>query len=407
MRFVARFVAIAGLSAIVACPSTAEPGEFGTFRFAGRAKGKPPLALLPPVTDRAGNIYVLYGGLAVPETAVFVGKIGGGWTSGCALTKGDRFGAHGWVGFDERRHWYWSGDALVSVAGDNADCHRVLDRDPGTDVNLQFKAVLPWVRDAPSRTTIVALVQSPIDAVPYSALVDLEAEILTNIRGFEPGNATEVTVIGVGADRVENVGFALMQYKVDGNVTLEARFYDAEANETARARIPSEALQPYGVQGYLQSNKEGLVAGLLEGDKLVTFDRNGGRVRAIEGMTPVGVHRSMDELWLVGTASDRPVLAAIGGSGNVGGIGVWTASETAADNLRGPQDVRDDRSLPSRATTWQVVTTAMGAFPFLHAHTPSPHTTDGTLWLVGGPSFDTGGARVTAFAVAPVGITYP
>src|SRR5687768_10348002 len=112
---------------LAACPSEPEAGEYGTFRFAGRARGKPPLNLFPPVTDRSGNIYVAYGGVTLPgETEVFVGRVGGGWTSGCSLTKGDKFGLHGWVGFDEQHQWYWSGDAFVSVSGESADCHRVL-----------------------------------------------------------------------------------------------------------------------------------------------------------------------------------------------------------------------------------------------------------------------------------------
>ncbi len=407
MRLWSRAALVLTLAATAACPSTPDAGEFGTFRFAGRAKGKPPLSLLPPVTDRAGNIYVLYGGINVPETAVFVGRIGGGWTTGCKLTKGDRFGAHGWVGFDEKRHWYWSGDALVSVAGDTADCHPVLDRDPGTDVNLQFKAVLPWVRDAPTRTTLVAFVQSPLDPAPYSALVDLEAEILTNIRGFEPADATDVIVVGTGADRVANVGFALVQYRVGEAFFVEGRFYDAEGDETAQARVPSDALAPYAVQGFLQSNSEGLVAGLLDGQRLVTFDRFGGRVSPINGFTPVGVHRWNDRLWIVGTDGGRPVVASIDTVGNVSGPEPWSASENAAGALRGPQEIRDDRSLPARFTTWNEVTTAIGQFPFLHAHSLTHHSNDVTLWLIAGPSYDTGGASITAFAVAPVGISYP
>ncbi len=391
-----------------ACPSEPTPGEYGTFRFAGRARGRPPLNLLPPVSDRSGNIYVAYGGVTLPgETEVFVGRAGGGWTSGCSLTKGDKFGIHGWVGFDEEHQWYWSGDALISVSGESADCHRVLDRDPGTDVNLLFRGVLPWVRDAPTRTTTVALVQSPVDPQPFSALVDLQAEILTNVRAFEPANATQVSVLGVGADRVANVGFVLFQYAIDGEFVVEGRFYDSEAMETARATIPTDALPTYAVQGYLQSNASGLVAGLLDGNKLVTFDKAGGRVVDVGGMTGVGLHRWDDKLYLVGTADDRPVVAAITDSGGLTAPQQWDASLDAAAELEGAQTIRDDRSLPSRQTTWAEVTTAIGEFPFLSAHSLVQHTEKSTIWVVAGPSFDTGGARVTAFAVAPVGVTYP
>jgi len=400
-------VVLCGLLA-TACPSEPTSGEYGTFRFAGRARGKAPLNLLPPVTDRSGNIYVAYGGVTLPgETEIFVGKVGGGWTSGCSLTKGDKFGIHGWIGFDEEHQWYWSGDALISVSGESADCHRVLDRDPGTDVNLLFRGVLPWVRDAPTRTTTVAFVQSPIDPQPFSALVDLNAEILTNVRAFEPANATQVSILGVGAEREANLGFALVQYCIDGELTVEARFYDSDANDAGRARIPTDPLPPFAVAGYLQSNASGLVAGLLDGNKLVTFDKAGGRIQDIDGMTAIGVHRWGDDLFLVGKQNDRPVLAAITDSGGLAGAEEWGSSLDAAGELQGAQTIRDDRSLPSRQTTWASVTTAIGDFPFLSAHGLVQHTEKSTLWLVAGPSFDTGGARVTAFAVAPVGVTYP
>lgn len=391
---------------VVACTSAPEAGEFGTFRFVGRALGAPPLSLLPPVTDRSGNIYVLYGGINVPETVVYAGRAGGGWHAGCALSKGDRFGVHGWVGFDQERQWYWSGDALVAVSGATGDCRRVLDRDPGTDVSLQFKGVLPAVRDAPTRTTLVALVQSAADPVPYSALVDLGSQVLTNVQLFDPADATDVQVIGTGASREDNLGFALVQY-VSGGIVLEARFYDADADDVGRVRIASDALPPYSVQGFLHADSSGLVAGLLHDGRLVTFDRRGGRVRDVPGMTPVGVHVWNENLWVVGTANERPVIAPIGGAGAIGGVVEWDASAFAAGELRGAKDVRDDRSLPSRTTTWTTVTTAMGPFPFVTAHSPVQHADGTTLWLVAGPSYDAGGVRVTAFAVAPVGITYP
>src|SRR5262249_37211828 len=87
-KYVGVLPAVLALTA--ACTSPPTPGEFGPFRFAGRARGRAPLNLLPPVSDRSGNIYILYGGINVPETEVFVGRTGGGWTSGCKLSKGDR-----------------------------------------------------------------------------------------------------------------------------------------------------------------------------------------------------------------------------------------------------------------------------------------------------------------------------
>jgi hypothetical protein len=402
-------LALALASALSACSDTTAPGEFGIFRFAGLAKGGAPLNLLPPATDRAGNVYVLYGGLRIPETAVFIGKNGGGWTSGCGLTKGDVYGVHGFVGYDEDHQWYWSGDALVSVSGATGDCHRVLDHDPVTDANLLFRAVTPWVRDAPSRRTLVALVQSPVDPLPYSARIDLDAEILTNVNSFTPGDAQEVHVLGAGADRLLAEAVVLLRYTAaNGDVHVQARFFDSEGTPTATVPIDADpGLPDYSVQGFLQLSGSGLVAGLLTTGDLVVFDQHGGKVSSIGDMSPVGVHRWGSDLFLVGEASNRPVVAKLDDAGHHGTPQVWAASEAAAANLKGTITVRDDRALPAEQVTWSSVSTAMGDFPFLHPHTLAQHAPGTTLWLVAGPSFNTGGAQITAFAMAPVGVSYP
>lgn len=407
-------MATCAIAIAAACESPPAPGELGTLRLAGRVPGATPLNLLPPVSDRAGNVYVLYGGPEVPETIVFAAKNGGGWTTGCRLTKGDGHGAHGWVGFDEERQWYWSGDALVSVSAKTGDCHAVLDRDPGTDTSLLFRGVVPYVRDAPSQRSLVAIVQSPADLLPFSARVDLEAEILTNIVPFEPREARDVKVLGVGADRRTGEGVALFQFTVGTEIRTEARFFDSSARPIATSRLALDAAPAYAVRGFLQVSESGLYAGLVPsgppgggGGALVAFDKNGGRVIPVDRMAPVGVHTWEGQLWLVGTAEGRPVISRLDDRGGPGGVQVWTASERAAASMQGPLDVNDDRSLPSTTTSFASPKTAMGAFPFLHPHALAQHATGTTLWLVAGPSFDTGGAKVTAFAMAPIGVSYP
>ncbi len=401
-------LAVAAVVAPAGCAQVPEPGTFGPLRLAGRVAGDAPLNLLPPVADRGGNVYVLYGGIDLPQTIVFAGKNGGGWASGCSLTKGDSFGVHGWIGYTEDSQWYWSGDALVQVSGASGDCHRVLDTDPGTDANLLFRAVLPWVRDAPSRVTTVALVQSPVDLLPFTARVDLEDEILTNIRAFDPPDAANVKVVGVGADRETNEGVVLLQYTRGSEIRSEARFYDADASLVAKAAVPlPEQTTEFGVLGFLQFSAGGLVAGLLRSGEVVSFDKAGGKVRPIDKITPAGVHRWEGKLFVVGTADARPALAELDDGGRFGPVQLWTSSFRASENLRRPLEVRDDRALPSTTTTFATPRSAMGAFPFLHPHALTRHATGTSLWLVAGPSFDTGGSKVTAFAMAPVGVSYP
>jgi hypothetical protein len=139
---------------------------------------------------------------------------------------------------------------------------------------------------------------------------------------------------------------------------------------------------------------------------LLTFDQGGGTVTPITSMIPVGVHAWQGNLWLVGTSNSGPVIAPIN-SGGVGAVTTWSASLATASAIGGDVGVQDDRSLPSRTTTWSNVQTATGPFPFLHAHALTQQASGTTLWLFAGPSEASGGVTITSFAMAPVGVSYP
>jgi hypothetical protein len=405
-------LAATALLATGSCAPTLPAGELGTLRYAGRVKGEAPLNLLPPVSDPSGNLYVLNGAPKLPETHAFVGFVGGGWGATCTLTKGDVFGAHGWAGFATARQWYWSGAALVSVSGTDGSCHPVLDKDPSTGADLTFEAVLPAVRNRSQRATLVAFVQTPTDPTPFSALVDLDAEFLTNVRAFRPTDAEDVAVIGVGGDRERELGVALVQYRQGGAAHLEVRSYDGDASLLGTADVRGGPFAPYAVQGYLQIDGSGLVAGLLASADdagslvLLTADGRGGQVVPVTGMEPVGVHLWGGALWLVGVAGGGPVIARVS-LGGIGAVTPWGASVAAARALGASTTLRDDRSLPSRTTTWTGVKTAVGAFPFLSPHGLTKHAPETTLWVFAGPTVKGSALALTSFAVAPVGVTYP
>ena len=398
--------------ALGSCTPEAKPGDVGTLRYAGRVKGEAPLRLLPPVSDPAGNVYVLNGAIDFIETCAFVGFAGGGWSSACSITKGDQFGAHGWAGFAATRQWYWSGGALVSVSGNDGECHAVLDKDPATGADLSFVGVMPAVRNLSERTTLVALVQSPTDPAPYTAVVDLEGEFLTDVKPFTPSDAEDVLVIGVGGDRARELGVALVQYRQKDTPKLELRSYDADGTLFAVKAVTGGPFAAYAMPGYLQIDADGLVAGLVPtGVKdspwaLLTVDDRGGKVTPITSMQPVGVHVWEGQLWLVGTASDAPVVAAIG-AGRTGPNQTWQASLATSAALGGVTPVRDDRSLPSRETSWTNVRSAVGPFPLLGAHALTQHAASRTLWVFAGPSIQGSALPLTAFATAPIGVSYP
>jgi hypothetical protein len=399
---------IALLSVLSGCtPEPLQAGEWGKFRYVGNVRGSTPLDLIPPTSDRDGNVYVLYGAPALLEAALFVGQVGGGWSGGCTLTSGVDTGVHGWVGHAQERAWYWSGDALVAASGEG-DCRQVLEVDPASGAKLRFRAVIPWVLDTPSVTQTVAWVQAVSDPVPYRVVVDLENDVYAKPVAFDPPGAIDIAVLGVGGQRDKNEGVVVVRFGHAGKSWTEARFVDETGDEIARAGVGGlDQLPEYGIAGYLQANDQGLYAGLTTDKQLLVIDKSGGGTRGVGGMDPVGVHRWQGELWLVGVNGNTSLVAHIDDSGNVGGPRTWSASLNAAGGLNGSVKIIDDRSPPSHVTYWGSPRSAMGPAPFVHAHALDHYANDTTGWLVAGPSFQVGGEDRTAIAFAPVGVTYP
>lgn len=394
-------------ASLASCGSTPGSGELGTIRFIGRVNRESPVPAFPPISDRVGNIYTLFGRLGLPQASVQVSKVAGGSSVNCALTKGDRYGAHGWAGFSDDRAWYWSGDALVVVPA-SGGCDRVLNADPQTSADLLFRAVMPFVRVTSTRHTLVALVQNPSDTLPFSALVDLDRALMTNVAAI-PAAGT-VQVLGVGAEENGDDHVTLLARTTGGGApVMEALFFDVEANLTARVTVQGLPPPEYGILGELRTNDQGVVVGLTSLGNLVVFNRSGGGTVAVDAsITPVGVHRWDGALYLVGTSGTRPVILPLDAGGHPGQPITWQASEDAAANLAGALDVRDDRSFPTRQVTWTGVTSTIGSSPFLGPFSPWPHAKGTTLLLLSGPIVNSGGGvPVTSVAIAPVGIRYP
>lgn len=402
-------------AALVALPTTGcisylQPGQFGLLRYFGEVVGGPPLNLIPPITDRNGNVYVLYGARDLINVEAFVGKASGGWSSGCTVDKADGRGAHGWVGFSTDRAWYWAGDQLVQVTGSTGSCQAVLNRDPSSAADLQFLGVIPNVVDTPSRTFLNALIISPDDRVPYYATVDLNLLRYTSVRRFDPASATNVVVLGVGAEPNSDTGFMLVKYDNGGQTVVEGIFLDRDGNVIAKTPVQgASALDQDAVVGYLESVDGQFVAGLLSTGDVVVFDRHAGTVHAVTSLKPVGVHRWGGKLWMVGTSASggQPAVAPIARNGTIGQAVVWQASQRAAAAMKGKLQIVDDRTDPRRRVLWNTVTPAMGPFPFVQPFSPEPYAVNTTGWLVAGPSYMVAGEPHTSVAFGPVGISYP
>lgn len=419
-RMIARRLSWAALAlALSACIPEPAPGEFGTFRYVGNVRGSTPLNVIPPISDRDGNAYVLYGDLDLLETELFIGHASGGWRGGCDITFGNDYGLHGWVGRAQSRAWYWSGEALVRGDGSTGGCQRILTNDPSSGARLSFKAVVPWVIETPSRTIGLAWVQSLTDPVPFQVVLDLDQNVYTNITEFEPREATEVQVLGIGGNEPEREGLIVVRFRLGDQYYIEAHFIDRYGETVDRAGVGGlGSVAEYGIAGFMQSNDNGLYGGLAFDTAgvplLVLLDRSGGGARPLGDYVTlaadaeiVGIHEWEGQLWVVGTEGGRPKVWAITDDGDVEAAKTWQASMETAENLGDSITVLDDRTLPSRKTEWTGVRTSAGAFPFLHEHRLDHYADATTTWLVAGPDFQVGGEPWTAIAYAPVGISYP
>jgi hypothetical protein len=348
----------------------------------------------------------MQGAPELPEVATFVARAGATVFAGCRLTKGERYGAHGWVGFSQDRQWYWSGFALVSLSGETGDCRRVLDRDPSTGADLLFKAVVPHVYDTPLRTSVVALVQSPTDPAPFTVTIDLNARIFSVPRPFDPPSATEVTVLGVGASAQD--GVVLLSFLEGATERTELRFFDQQGQLSQRVPVTGLGKLPaYAVRGYMQLADDGLGVALLPERRVLAFDRSGSRLLPAPRFEPVGVHKHNGRLYLVGVADGRPVLAEFGADGSLGATQSWTTSERIASELTAITSATDDRTPPRRPFGFDGVKSAIGPFPLVSEHSPDAFSDGQSVWLFAGPGFGSPQDRFTFVAVAPVGISYP
>jgi hypothetical protein len=358
--------------------------------------------LLPPATDRFGNVYVLFGDRARTDTTVWVGHTDGGWSGGCSAHRGS-FGIHGFVGRTDERMWYWAGNSLVEVRGSLGSCSEVLPSDPVSSAEMYFEAVVPWVRETPTRSTIITLIKSINDARPYLTLIDIEEQIYTEVQPFEPTNAKDVTVIGTGANPDRFEAYIVVTYTQNGSTVSEVMVIDGFGNITDRISLQNDAsLDEWAVVGFLQGADNGLVAGMLETGEILIFNGAGGGVSSVNSFDAVGIHEEDGMLYVTGMGGNDPVIAPISSSGVVGNPIIWTAAKSAAQGLSGAISVVDERNSPMRNTTWEEPESAISTWPLVTPYPLDDYVDGATGWLVAGPWY-TSIERMTSVAFAPVG----
>lgn len=395
---------------LTSCIEYLGEGQIGQARFIYRARGETPLPIAAPTNDRDGNMYFIYALDAANIEAGVVFKDGGA-SGGCYIHEGADRRTHGFVGWAQSRAWFWSGDALGVLSGNNGDCRELLDRDPTTGVDIKFKAVVPYVKETPSQTTLVALVQSPVDRVPYNVQIDLDLRRYSSVEEFEPPSAREFWALGTGADRDAEIGVVVLRYEINDDIRTEARYYDTEANEIDIVSLGGMGLgnlEEDAVLGFVEGDANGFMAAALSTGEVLIFNRNGGDVVEAPGIDElVGVHRWQGATYVVGVRDGRPATSRLGANGQLEQARVWRASEAIANTLDDGIEVLDDTVRPIRFSTWTNARSATGIAPYLHPQSPPPYANETTVLLIAGPTSTAALDSITSVAVAPAGISYP
>ncbi len=399
------------LSALtIGCADTpVEPGEWGTVRYFANVLGEPPLRLIPPLADRAGNTYVLYGAPDWFNTLVSRLSVTGDRPTTCDPDPADTdpgvYGLHGWVGRSLDRVWYWTGTALVEV-GSTGSCEYVLRTDPVSNTEVRFVGVAPAVDDTPSRRFATALVQGGTGAYSFT-LVDLDRRLPFNTEAFPPGqNDVEVDdlrVVATGALEAERQSVFVVAYSKQ----VQAFFLDRLGQEVARRDVALPVDTPaYAVLGFLQFDDGGRGAGLLPDGRLFTLSRRDSAV-----VTPPfdaqGILRWQGELFVTGTEGGTPVVARLDPNGDLTGTVDFRTVIRAEEALLDGSFVNDERSRPLRRDRWDIVQSGIGERPLITPWPVDPYTNASVGWLLAGPSFATGIEPVTAVGFAPLGVEVP
>lgn len=255
----------------VGCDDTpVEPGEWGTVRYFANVLGEAPLRVIPPLSDRSGNTYVLYGAPDWFNTLALRLSVTGNRPTTCDPDPSDTdpgtFGLHGWVGRSIDRVWYWTGTALVEV-GSSGACEFVLRTDPVSNTEVRFLGVAPAVDDTPSRRFATALVQGGTGEVSFT-LVDLDRRLPFNTTPFPAEDPRDLRVVATGFWEAERLSVFVVAFSEQ----VQAFFLDRLGEVVARRDVSlPDDIEAYAVLGFLQFSDAGRGAGLLGDGSVFTL----------------------------------------------------------------------------------------------------------------------------------------
>lgn len=379
------------LALAAGCVDGLAPGELGLGRRLGVFPGEV-AAVLPPMTDRAGNIYVATGipdATGAPQPGVaLTGGARGGWSEGCPTGTGPDGAARGWIGATAGRGWLWTSTAIVELDAVTGTCTTKLDVDPVSGANIRILAA-PFEQDTVSGPFAVAMIANGTDPTPYLVTIDLDLGVIRDSTAL-PG----ATVLGAGADRAGDRGV----FVVSDAASTRLVFAKPNAGIVAEAPVTGSI---GALAGELAVGDDGSIAAVIGDGSVLVGTADGVGTSTMPGA--VAVERDDDgHLWLVG---DGPVVAPIA-DGVVGSPEPWTCAMTVDAELHTGVVVVDESGGKRTATKWQA-RSALGEHALLASRLAPPYAVGARAWLVADPPVDRGGIAYSQLAVLPIGVSFP
>jgi hypothetical protein len=377
------------------CVEGLAPEEIGIGRRVGMYPGDV-AAVLPPLTDPQGNLYVVTGvpdstGVPQPGTA-HSGGARGGWSVGCATGTGLEGGARGWIGAFDGRGWFWTGTAIVELDVASGGCTTKLDTDPVSASDLMIVAAAPLLVRNISGRYAMAIVKTLADTQPHLVTIDLDLGLL---GGSQALGAVEVLAVGADEDAGEA---AFMLRDASGTRVAIARAYEGIV-----ATIPVTGMAPSGaVLGELGFGTDGSVAAVLGTTMLATGSRAGLTIGAAPFTASTLEHDDDGQLWLAGIDASGPRIAPLV-TGQMGTMQTWTCAKTLDQALANGVVVIDERAGERTATRW-TAHAASGPSALLPQQSAPAYAVGARAILIADPAVDRGGIPYSQLAVIPVGV---
>lgn len=385
--------------ALGGCVDGLAPMELGVGRRVGMYPGDVS-AVLPPMTDRAGNLYVVTGmpdssGSPQPGTA-HTGGARGGWSEGCSTGSGAHGGARGWIGATDGRGWLWTKTAIIELDVPSGTCTTKLDTDPVSASDVVIVAAAPLVDEGVSGRFALAIVTTGAEPTPHLATIDLDLGIMRTSTAL-PG----AEVFATGAD-VERNEAAFLIRDENGLRVLLARAHDGITSTIA---VSGTLPAPGKEVGEIAFSSDGSIAAVLGVDTLALGTRAGLGITTAP-MTLRTIERDDEgQLWLAGADAAGAKVAPVAG-GLAGRPLAWTCATEIDRLLAEGILVIDDRAGQRTASRWHAHA-AYGASALLPMRSAPPYAVGARAVLVADPAVERGGIPYSQLAVIPVGVEFP